>query len=65
MKEEKKINELAPLPPNFADLDPEMKKVVEEQIYKQQLHNMGGFHLGDPALVSGPGLKKMWIKEEE
>ena len=58
-------NEKSPIPPNFADMDPEMKKAVEAQIYKQQLHCMGGFHLGDPALVSGPGKKKMWIKEED
>lgn len=53
------------LPPNFADLDVEMKKAVEEQMYKQQIKEMSGFLLGDPALVSGPGLKKMWIKEED
>jgi len=64
MKKEKKINELAPLPPNFPDLSPEMKKIVEAQIYKQQLHCMGGFHLGDPELVSSPGEKKVWVKEE-
>jgi len=41
-----------PLPPNFADLSPEMKKAVEEQIYKQQSIGAWGYNKGDKRLTS-------------
>lgn len=60
MMKEKRVNDLAPLPPNFADLEPELKKAVTEQIYKQQMVGAWGYGKGDKRLTSSDK-----IEEEE
>ena len=42
----------SPLPPNYDDLEPGLKEIVEQQIYKQQLHHSWGYPKGDKRLKS-------------
>ena len=65
MKEEKKENKFAPLPPNFDYLDYDTKIKASEAVYCKQLHMAYQYHLGDPELISGDPKKKIWIKEDK
>jgi len=53
------------LPPNFANLEPELKDAVLEQIYKQQLHNSWGYLEGDPRLTSSDKIKEIYGGQDE
>lgn len=63
-KEQRKRSD-DPLPPNFADLAPEMKKAVEEQICKQQSIGTWGYHRGDKRLKSSDKIDESYNEEED
>lgn len=61
----KKVNDLAPLPPNFANLNPELRALVEEQIYKQQSIGAWGYGEDDERLTSSDKIRELYGNEEE
>jgi len=62
---EKKVNEFAPLPPNYASLSEDDKLKCSEAVYKRQLHMSFQYHLGDPRLISSDKVKEIYKDKEE
>lgn len=55
----------SPIPPNYDNLEPELKKRVEEQIYKQQSIGTWGYSKGDPRLKSSDEIEEEYGDENE
>lgn len=64
-KSDKRVNEFAPLPPNYDQLSYDDKVKCSEAVYKRQLHMSFQYHLGDPELVSGDKAKEIYEDKEE